>query len=204
MRDGGFVLDERTIKQYADFASTYVAEWTHQTPVVVRQLVSKWFTHGSVVLDIGSGSGRDVSWLWNNGYKTQGVDASIGLLNSARLANPGVPFTQDSLPLLAKISSVSVDNVLCTAVLMHLPVGEIAPAAFNMLRVLRVGGRLICSVRPSRESEPREADGRLYTSIEPEVIAGVFRDHGAVVLEAITSDGRRADTIWHTVVIEKS
>ncbi len=196
-------MDKQTVQRYDDFAANYVAEWMPQTPVIIRNLVSKWFLPGSAVLDIGSGSGRDVGWLINQGFRAEGVDASLGLLNEARLANPNAVFRQDSLPRLESISDSSVDNILCSAVLMHLPAGDIPAAIGNMLRVLRAGGRVICSVRPSRQNEPRESDGRLYTDISPEELAGFFVAQGAVMLEIMTSDRKHIDTTWHTVVIEK-
>lgn len=81
-------MDHRTIQQYDNSAAKYVTEWMRQTPVVIRQLVLKWFSPGSGVLDIGSGSGRDVRWLMDQGFKAEGVDASSGLLTQARLDNP--------------------------------------------------------------------------------------------------------------------
>lgn len=62
---------------------------------------------------------------------------------------------------------------------------------------------MICSVRPSRERDPRESDGRLYTDIGLRELGRLFADHGAVILETVSSGHERAGTCWYTVVLEK-
>ena len=196
-------MDLKTIQSYDENTKDYLADWMSVTPAMLRKLIETWFSPGSSVLDVGSGSGRDVSWMRERGFDAAGVDASVGLLEAAREKNPGVSFRVDALPLLETIESESVDHILCSAVLMHLPAGEISLAVANLTRVVKPGGRVICSVRPSREANAREMDGRLYTEISLDYLAGLFEASGCVVLHKETSGSEKPDRTWRTVVARK-
>jgi SAM-dependent methyltransferase len=100
------------------------------------------FHPGAPTADIGCGSGRDVAWLRDLGNQAVGYDASEGMLREARAAYPGIDVRHDSLPELASIPDGAYANVLCSAVLMHLPREDLITAAINLARILAPGGRL--------------------------------------------------------------
>lgn len=196
-------MDSKTIKQYDDHSEQYISEWCAKTPEKLHALIKTWFLPKTSVLDVGSGSGRDVEWLCENGFAAEGVDASTGLLEKARSLWPKRIFRHDSLPYLRSIESQSFDNVLAAAVLMHLPLGEIEPAVQHFLRVVKVKGRVICSVRGSREASSRESDGRLFTSLELSQLAVIFERFGGKILEIVEHDQQADGRKWSTIVVEK-
>lgn len=196
-------MDLETIKKYDEETEEYLKDWMPVTPAALKQLVTSWFRPGSSVLDIGSGSGRDVHWLVGQGYKAEGVDASRGLLAVASARYPSLKLRFDSLPDLVNTHDSSFDNVLCSAVLMHLSAEQTVCAVKNILRIVKPGGRVICSVRPSREGSERESDGRLYTEMGLQKLADSFAACGGKILLQQTSSSEKIDRTWHTVVVEK-
>jgi hypothetical protein len=76
-------------------------------------------------------------------------------------------------------------------------------AVKNILRIMKPGGRVICSVRPSREGSERESDGRLYTEMGLQKLADSFAARGGKILLQQTSSSEKIDRTWHTVVVEK-
>ncbi len=116
-------------------------------------------------IDVGCGTGRDLQWLSDHGYPAIGCDPAEEMLAEAGRRYPRLDFRRDGLPELSSIDGESMDNVLCSGVLMHLCQAEIASAIQTFARILRPSGRLVVSVRSGREGAEREPDGRLFTHL---------------------------------------
>jgi ubiquinone/menaquinone biosynthesis C-methylase UbiE len=201
---GEEILDPKTIAVYDAETSSFIADWMSSTPAMVRQLVHKYFVAPARIIDIGSGSGRDVDWLMKQGFEVEGVDASQGLIAAAQSRYPQATFRYDVLPELPNTKTSTFDYALCSAVLMHLPRQDVQAAVKNILRVIKSGGKLICSVRPSRQASEREGDGRLFTELTLGELAQFFIDHGCVLLDSMESAAEGSDRLWRTIIVEKS
>lgn len=197
-------MDLQTVTQYNLHASSYLADWVDETPEELCVLISQWFERGSSVLDVGAGGGRDVAWMLGQGFRARGVDASTGLIAVAKQRYPKINLTEDRLPSLALTPNDSEDNIFCSAVLMHLPDAEVLEALTNIMRVVKPGGRIICSVRRSRDENVRESDGRLFTSINFDVLSKNFESVGGSVLMVTTPQAANLDRVWRTIVVQKN
>jgi SAM-dependent methyltransferase len=197
-------MDEKTLAVYDDRAWEICRLYERAEPKAMRALMREHFVPGGATLDVGSGSGRETAWLKARGYAAQGVDASQGMVESAVMLHPECLFAVAALPGLSGIAPESFDNVLASAVLMHLPKDEIAPALETLLRVLRPGGRLVASFRAARTQGEREADGRLFTPLSLTEVAGLAASLGAEVLfQDRQADQWREDVVWNRIVIRK-
>ena len=136
--------------------------------------ITDWFNvafpRGSKVLDIGSGSGRDMAALLKGGWDTVGVEPVAGLREQSFQYHPELSsrVTEDSLPGLSKVHDDSFDGVLCSAVLMHIPEEELFDSVYSIRRVLRAGGRLLVSLPANIDGSPvagRDESGRLYSGV---------------------------------------
>lgn len=129
------------------------------------------------ILDVGSGSGRDLACLLRAGKDAYGVDATPEMVRAAfrNLAAQGLAAAgrlfEAELPDLRLFGDGEFDGVLCSAVLMHLEEERLFDAIYSLRRVLRPGGRLRVSVPAERPdvnpSSRRDAGGRYFADLPP-------------------------------------
>jgi SAM-dependent methyltransferase len=98
---------------------------------------------GSLVLDVGCGTGALAARLTEAGYQVVGVDPSEGMLRVLESRAPrvrGVKGSATSLPF----SDASFDFVLSVAVMHHIAgVDEVRRTLAEMVRVAKPGGRIL-------------------------------------------------------------
>jgi SAM-dependent methyltransferase len=108
---------------------------------------------GSIILDIGAGSGRDAAWFAARGDDVVAVEPSDAMRTHARALHPSprIHWLSDSLPELAQVRRLGLtfDFILLSAVWMHLP-----PAA--RARVAQAGD----AARAERPYRHQPAAGR--------------------------------------------
>lgn len=197
-------MDHETIAAYERTAAVRCARYRLIMPTELRQFAHGFFLPGQPSADIGCGSGRDVAWLGQQGFPTVGYDASPAMLAEARLAYPGIDVRLDALPELMTVADASVANVLCSALLMHLPQHSLAAAIGALARVLRPGGRLLASYRTGAGGALREPDGRLFTPIVPDQLRALLADAGLHLVHARDEpDPYRSGVQWHTALAER-
>lgn len=197
-------MDQQTVATYDTAAARIAAMHRANTPSRTFALVAQFFHPGGETADVGCGSGRDTAWLAAAGFPVTGYDASVGMLAQARAVQPELPFVQAALPELRGVPDAAYANVLCNAVLMHLPPASLAPALRRLGQLLRPGGRLLATFRPSTAAGEREPDGRLFTAIALDDFAALAVDAGFVIVHHESRvDDKRQNVTWYTVVAER-
>lgn len=202
MKNRGARLDLETISAY-DSAAAEIAE-LHKglVPIQIYALVQRYFRCGGGSVDIGSGIGRDTAWLADHGFKTIGVEPSFGMLEQAQSLFQSIEFIQDGLPSLSKLEDGLYDNVLCSAVIMHLGKNQIPDAARNLIRITRPDGVIILSYRGTENADQRE-NGKLYTLLDKEELQQIFSTAGALLLHLEVNKEEARGLNWTTLVFKK-
>src|SRR5438067_12494529 len=79
------------------------------------------FTPGDKVLDVGSGSGRDVAVLLDKGFDAYGIEPNDAMRDFATRNHPALAtrIQSASLPISGSPFGGRFDGVVCNAVLMH-------------------------------------------------------------------------------------
>lgn len=193
-------MDKHTIEIYNLEAKSIAQLHSSLTPKRIYQLINQYFIKGGKTLDVGCGIGRDTHWLNQQGFSTIGVDGSVEMLKYAQASHPNDDFLQDYLPDLPELENLQFQNILCSAVLMHLPETQISVACKRLLALLQPDGRLIISVRGTQEKNQRE-HGKLYSTIEINTLPQLFIDCGAKVLLQETTIDTARSLNWHNLVI---
>lgn len=176
-------MDQPTIDFYNAHAAERAKRYA-EAPSRVGELIPFAFPTGARVLDIGTGSGRDLNALLEAGYPAAGVDPSSELIRQAEARFPAVAgrITVDHLPELQTVPNESIDGVLCVAVLMHVREQLLLECVLNLRRILRLGGRILIST-PLTAPEVnavthRDPLGRLFNGVTPERFQFLFEKAG--------------------------
>ena len=123
-------MDIQTITAYNQDADKIAALHSTLIPHKLYQQINQHFIKQGQTADIGCGIGRDSFYLQQQGYMVTGVDASVAMLTQARELYPSLNLHQDYLPDLTILSENSFDNILCSAVLMHLNKQDVEKPVF--------------------------------------------------------------------------
>jgi SAM-dependent methyltransferase len=191
-------MDQATLAVYDADPQTFVKRWSKPSAASdLHALIRRYFGPG-LTADIGSGSGRDTAWLHANGYRVVGFDASAGLLAQARALHPQITFAHAVLPDLQGVAEHSFDNVLCRAVIMHLPRAEIAPAVRRMMRLLKPGGVLLLNWRTTKGADYRDEYGRLYSAFDSSVVRDALSAQSILFDEE--GGGRVSGKTYHSLI----
>lgn len=122
-----------------------VDEYNVSTEQATQKLFKRYFqlTHlksGSIVADIGCGSGVFTQLLHESSVNAIGLDLSYPLLLLGRRKYPGTAFVLGDAEILP-FSDSMLDGVMLSAVLHHLP--DPSRRAREVFRVLKPGGAFV-------------------------------------------------------------
>ena len=167
------------------------------------------FPKGCSVLDVGSGSGRDLNTLLSKGYDAYGVEPSESFRKYAVNKTPALEerLLSGSLPVIQ--TGKAYDGILCSAVLMHLPKSELFDSLINLRTLLKAGGRLLISIpaeRPGLCADRRDSDGRLFEELHPEYLILLCARLGLELVSSFNNEDslNRENHSWITLLFQKS
>jgi len=195
-------MDIQTITAYNQDAQSIAALHATLIPEKLYQQINSHFIKQGQTADIGCGIGRDSFYLQQQGYIVTGVDASVAMLTQARELYPSLNLHQDYLPDLTILSENSFDNILCSAVLMHLPQADIKTACLRILALLKKEGVLMITLRGTHQADKRE-NGKLYEDIDIAALCQFFEQHHANIVEHEIDIESKRQLTWHNLVIKK-
>jgi len=195
-------MDNKTIKAYNQDAKNIARLHSTLIPERIYQLIEQFFIKEGKSVDIGCGIGRDTHWLNQQGYPCIGVDASIEMLNEAMVLYPTEHFSEDYLPSLKTLRENSFQNILCSAVLMHIPQIKLESACQRLLELLKADGFLIISFRGTNEPDYRENE-KLYNFINTKAFLNFFEHKACQILLNESETEVKRNLTWHNIVIKK-
>jgi len=201
----------------ADLTDTAESRRSAMLPHILREI---W--PGASVLDVGSGSGRDVAAMLESGLDAFGVEPNQAMRAKALDRYPGLEgrLKFASLPALGRpfqeLRPEGFDAVVCSAVLMHLDSTELAAALVELTRQLRLPDAtstgqpvaLLISLPEmdrSRLNLDRDEDGRRFFNHALVRVQELLSTTGMVLKHSSTSHAvlESAGTLWHTLVFRR-
>ncbi len=176
----------------------------------IHSLLLHTFPSKSYLLEIGCGSGRDASFMYQNGYNIFAIDGSRELIAEAKRCHPELA---DSLEVIKIPDEVhfepsSFDGVYCIATLMHLDKSAIDQTIEKVAMILKAGSKFLFSVSVQRDDlddQGKDEKGRHFTSMSELEWVRCCEKHGLQLEQTeITDDGLDRDGIvWLTCVVRK-
>lgn len=201
-------MDDKTIRFYDDNATEIAARYEEVESSIVAT-VSRLRSHGSV-LDVGCGSGRDMSQLASLGFDVYGIDASKKLIDEAIERHPELEgnILHGALPSTLPFDDQTFDLVICSAVLMHLEPETLSSAIESLAVKVSTGGYLLLSVSSEREgldSSRRDENDRIFFDHDERTLLDLMEDRGLSPVGYNTSPDPmgRDDIVWTTHVSQK-
>ena len=201
-------MDSSTINYYSNNAKSVADRYESVVNSLSDQFGAAFHLH-SKILDIGCGSGRDLAVLHAMGHRCYGIDSTPEFVTIATEIHPELKghIVQAALPLFDVPFGGGFDGALCSAVLMHLEVNELATAAESIKKCLSRSGRLLYSV-PSRrgdvKADNRDANGRLFVPNQAGRLHTIFEQLGfRLISKWNNADSMGRDAIeWESVLME--
>jgi len=158
----------------------------------------------ALILDVGSGSGRDSAALAKLGYIVTSVEPASLLHQWAKVnhENKNISWVDDSLPRLDKVKPLGqkYDLILVSAVLMHLPLKDVETSIMELSNLLKSNGVLYISIRHG------EADlGRFFYDISDIEVKGFAMKQGLSEIHASSSydEFQREGVSWSVLIYKK-
>ena len=192
----------KTIDFYNNNADQY-----YQTTITAdlddaRKKFAEYLQPEARIIDVGSGSGRDVLAFRDMGFNAEGIDASEELV---RLATERLGITANVADMSDWIADEAYDGIWCCASLMHLNEEDCERFFSNLKYNLRTGGVLYISVKTGIETGT-DAAGRYFRNFNEEDIRELINKTAGLRLSELwyTDDTlSRRDFRWLNVIAEK-
>jgi SAM-dependent methyltransferase len=156
-------VDDANIVIYDHIAREFAERW--DSSMTVRPFIDDFIellpTRGGVVLDAGSGTGRDVAYMLDCGLFALGVDASSEMVNVANELHPGGNFLHMDLRKMDLWPDAMFSGVWCCGVLHHLHPRGAIQVLKTLARLLTPGGVIAVAVR-EEDCDRFAADRRFF------------------------------------------
>ncbi len=168
-----------------------------------------WLSHlpkkPGVMLDVGTGSGRDAAALQLRDWRIVAVDPSLDMLHEAKRRHPDtrIRWLHDSLPHLTALKGERFDLILCSAVWMHLDPAERVVGMRRIRELLADEGICVITLR-----HPPDLSRGMYDVTASET-TDLAQRQSLVVLQATQSrdpipEWHRPDLSWSTIVVRRT
>ncbi|MFN7093512.1 MAG: class I SAM-dependent DNA methyltransferase [Allorhizobium sp.] len=183
------MTDNNTLRFYEENAVDYARSTSGRSMDDALVRFSKLVVPGGSVIDLGCGSGRDLSAMLGLGFRPVGLDLSRRLAVIAAKASACPVVVGDMTQ--APFADCSFEAAWASASLLHLRPDELPLALAEVARILRPPGVFFSSVKAGQGSH-RDTDGRLFSYYEEDDWRDRIESAGFAVLELRT--GRRDRT----------
>jgi len=187
MSETNFNRDHRLI--YDEIASEYAKNNSDSLSDLLlsfRTRASGTFSPGGRILDLGCGTGRDIIFFEDTGFRTVGVDLSFGMLGQADQGRR-MPLVQGEMEALPFRNS-SFDGVWSCFSILHTPKLTQISVLAEVNRILKPGGIMFLATisgdHPFEEEVAyRPGIIREYYPTSKEALTAAAKQVGLTVLE---------------------
>ena len=173
---------DSTIEYYEEHAVEFIAETQN------------------MILDLGSGSGRDSKYFHDRGYEVVAIDPSLAMC-SATKKYAGVEVINCKANEIEWVDYF--DGIWASASLLHVPYAEMKATLYTVMRALKPNGIMYFSVKKGQTQ--RLDEGRLYTDYSENSITELLTGLDIVQIEHIweSNDVRNQDKKWINVLVKR-
>ena len=153
------------------------------------------------LLEIGSGSGRDMNYLLENGFDVYGIDGSQGMIKNALINYPELKnkLFLSEIPNSIPQFKNKFDGIFSIATLMHFSENDLTVILKDIYKSLKPKSPVYISVSNIRKS----IDDRLFIAYDKEDWQRIFENNNFVINEIFeNTDSSSRDIVWYSFLME--
>lgn len=188
-----------------DFYQTRAVEYYGKTfrvdPASFLSPLADRLPAGTLILDVGCGSGRDLLWLKNRGFAVKGFEHAPALAELAR-KNAACEVIEGDFTTY-DFSAIRADAVILIGALVHVPQADFTVVLRNIATALKVDGLILITVKEGG-GRSEGADGRIFYLYRDDDLRAGFTALGFAVLD-FSRDVSKMGTgeIWLRYLLKK-
>ncbi len=137
-------MGNKTIDYYDSNADVYFRTTVDANMAPICDKFLKFVKPEGTIVDVGTGSGRDLKYFLDRGYSAEGIDLSQELFKRAAIYSGGKIACVD---IRDWRPSKKYDGVWANASLLHLPLNEIEKFILRLSDILEIGGVAYISMK---------------------------------------------------------
>lgn len=161
-----------TIEYYDKNAQTYYDITAHVDMSSLCDRFLNYVVPGGKIIDIGSGSGRDIKYFINKGYKASGIDASSELCKISKEHGLEV----ENVTIQDWTPEECYDGIWANASLIHLTPEELEAFLVRGKSYLNEDGVIFASMKVGLENEYDEK-GRYFCIFDNSLLMSILKRH---------------------------
>ncbi len=193
----------QTLDYYNENAAAFITGTASADIAETRDRFARYLPPGALILDFGSGSGRDTKAFLASGFR---VDATDGSEELCREASAFTGITVQHM-LFQDLNTVDTyDGIWACASILHLPKQDLIDVLYKICRALKTGGIFYTSFKYGTDEGVR--GGRYFTDFTPETLHDLLQQFPELVpLETwITQDVRpgREEERWTNILARRA
>lgn len=196
--------NNQTLNYYENNAQALSQRYESANIGEVHKLLLDTFPTHAHLLEIGCGSGRDASFLYEQGYSIEAIDGSKEMIKEAKILHPELAnsFVVKRVPEALDFENESFDGVYSIATLMHFEKDVLDHTLKKISHLLKPTGKFLFSVSIQRNNQD---DERYFNTMSKEEwIALCEKDGFKLVYFERNDDGMdRIGIIWLTCIMRK-
>ena len=162
----------------------------------------KYLMPGALIMDVGCGSGRDLCWLKQRGFKVMGLERSTNLAALAR-KNAESRIIEDDFETY-DFSKLHVDAIVLVGALVQVQHAKLQSVFKHIISGLIDSGKVLITLKQGEGTFTDDYGRIFFLWIEPELEL-MFAEIGLKVLDFTTQVSKvRPNDIWLGYVLEKT
>ena len=186
---------------YNQNAQSYFAATAGGNTKKILAGVLPFLEKGATILDVGCGSGRDLKWLKEQGFRPAGIEKAPELADLAQ-KHSGCPVKVADFNEF-DFSKQQFDAVLCVASLVHVEKDDLPAVIKNISAGVRTNGIFYLSLKEG-EGKRKHNDGRIFTLWQTDELETLLKSAGLRILDFRRQVSQIRETdIWLGYVLKK-
>jgi len=191
------------MKDYYEInAYQYHASTVQVDPASFLEPLARRLAPGATILDIGCGSGRDICWFKERGFRPTGLERSSTLADLARTHSGCAVLDADFET--HDFSALSFDALVLVGALVHLPHNRLKEVLENILQALAPAGHALITLKEGLELIETSHGRTFYLWQDPD-LRSIYAELNLTVVSFSRDISKVRDTdIWLGYVLKKS